>query len=453
MRCRIQYYLIAIFSLTFIFSCDKEEDPTHNEPEGYKQYGTPMANIPENEELVMYEVNLRAFSADGDLQGVQNRLDKIAELGVNIIWLMPIQTNGGPINSPYAISDYYAVDEEYGTLENLRTFIEEAHGRNMLVILDWVANHTAWDHSWMADSSWYSQDANGNIIHPAGTNWTDVADLNFDNEDMANQMIDAMKYWVLEANADGYRCDAADYVPFEFWKRAIDSLRALPNRELVLFAEGARNDHFQAGFDLNFDWSFYNRTVDIFSNGMNAEYLYSQHIVTYGAVPIGKEKVRFTTNHDQCAWDGTALDIYGSLDASLAAFAATLFYPGVPLIYTGQEIGWNVQIPFFSNSIINWNYGASTLENYKKLMNAYTNNEEFKLGALNNFSSSDVVCINREINGNIAWCIVNTRNANSSFNLPLELQNFSGTNLLDEGSFLLSGNTISLAAFEVLVFK
>ena len=412
-----------------------------------------MANIPDNEELVMYEVNLRAFSSSGDLQGVQNRLDNIAELGVNIIWLMPIQTNGGPINSPYAISDYYSVDEEYGTLENLRTFIEEAHNRGMLVILDWVANHTAWDNNWMVDSSWYTQDGNGTIIHPAGTNWTDVADLNFDNEDMANQMIDAMKYWVLEANADGYRCDAADYVPFEFWKRAIDSLRAIPNRELVLFAEGARNDHFEAGFDLNFDWSFYNRTVDIFASGSNASYLGNQHNITYSAVPEGKEKVRFTSNHDQCAWDGTAIDIYGSLDASLAAFAATLFYPGVPLIYTGQEIGWNIQIPFFTNSEVNWNYGASTLEKYKKIMNAYTNNEEFKTGVLNDYSSSDVICINREIVGNSAWFLVNTRNTNSIFNLPLELQNFSGTNLLDGGSFVVNGNTISLAPFETLVFK
>ena len=366
---------------------------------------------------------------------------------------MPIQTNGGFINSPYAISDYYAVDEEYGTLENLRTFIAEAHNRGMLVILDWVANHTAWDNTWMADSSWYSQDANGTIIHPPGTNWTDVADLNFDNENMANQMIDAMKYWVLEANADGYRCDAADYVPFEFWKRAIDSLRAISNRELVLFAEGARNNHFEAGFDLNFDWSFYNRTVSIFANGTNASYLGNQHNITYGAVPEGKEKVRFTSNHDQCAWDGTAIDIYGSLDASLAAFAATLFYPGVPLIYTSQEIGWNIQIPFFTNSVVNWSYGASTLENYKNLMNAYTNNEEFKIGALSDYSSSDIICINREIVGNSAWCLVNSKNTISSFSLPLELQNFSGTNLLDGSSFVVNGNTISLAPYETLVFK
>ena len=195
MRCRIQYYLIAFFSLASIFSCDKEEDPIDNDNDGYQQYGMPMANIPDNEELVMYEVNLRAFSSNGDLQGVQNRLDNIAELGVNIIWLMPIQSNGGPINSPYAISDYYSVDEEYGTLENLRTFIEQAHSRNMLVILDWVANHTAWDNNWMVDSSWYTQDGNGTIIHPAGTNWTDVADLNFDNE--VNHLCWLVFFWLV----------------------------------------------------------------------------------------------------------------------------------------------------------------------------------------------------------------------------------------------------------------
>jgi len=453
MRYRIQYYLIAIFSLGLFFSCDKKEDPIVRKSNGYQQYGTPLDNIPENEELVMYEVNLRAFSADGDLEGVEDRLDEISELGVNIIWLMPIQSNGGPINSPYAITDYYGVDEEYGTLENLRTFIGEAHARGMLVILDWVANHTAWDHNWMADSSWYSQDGNGTIIHPIGTNWTDVADLNFDNENMANQMIDAMKYWVLEANVDGYRCDAADYVPFEFWRRSIDSLRAIPNRELVLFAEGARNDHFDAGFDLNFDWIFYNRTVDIFASGTNASYLGNQHSITYSAVPIGKEKVRFTSNHDQCAWDGTAIDVYGGLDASLAAFAATLFYPGVPLIYTGQEIGWNMQIPFFSNSLVNWNYGASTLDFYKKIMSTYTNNEEFKSGILNDYSSSNIICINRRVVGNSAWCLVNSKNIISSFSLPLELQNFSGVNLLDGSSFTINGSTISLNPYEILVFK
>ena len=222
---------------------------------------------------------------------------------------------------------------------------------------------------------------------------------------------------------------------------------------MVFFAEGSRNEHCEAGVDVNFDCSFYKRTVSIFASGTNASYLGNQHNMIYGAVPAGKEKVRFTTNHDQCAWDGTAIDIYGGMDASLAAFAATLFYPGVPLIYTGQEIGWNIQIPFFTNSVVNWNYGTSTLEKYKKLMNAYTNNEEFKIGALNDYSSSNVICINREIVGNSAWCLVSSKNTISSFSLPLELQNFSGTNLLDGSSFVVNGNTISLAPFETIVFK
>ncbi|MDG1797197.1 MAG: hypothetical protein P8H35_01380 [Flavobacteriales bacterium] len=179
----------------------------------------------------------------------------------------------------------------------------------------------------------------------------------------------------------------------------------------------------------------------------------NQHSITYSAVPIGKEKVRFTSNHDQCAWDGTAIDIYGSLDASLAAFVATLFYPGVPLIYTGQEIGWNMQIPFFSNSLVNWNYGASTLDFYKKIMSTYTNNEEFKSGILNDYSSSNIICINRRVVGNSAWCLVNSKNIISSFSLPLELQNFSGVNLLDGSSFTINGSTISLNPYEILVFK
>ena len=141
------------------------------------------------------------------------------------------------------------------------------------------------------------------------------------------------------------------------------------------------------------------------------------------------------------------------MDASLAAFAATLFYPGVPLIYTGQEIGWNIQIPFFSNSTVNWNYGVSTLEMYKNLLNAYANNEEFKIGVLNDYSSSNIICVNREIVGNSAWCLVNSKNTISSFSLPLELQNFSGTNLLNGAVFSINGNTISLGPFETIVFK
>ena len=223
MKLHVPLLILTLLTM-MINGCKKEPLPT--EPTGYQQYGEPFSNVPATEDMVMYEVNLRAFSQDGNLAGVQQKLDHLASLGVNVIWLMPIQTNGGPLNSPYCISNFYEVDEEYGTLTELRNLVDEAHSRNMAVILDWVANHTSWDHPWIDSTGWHTTDAQGNIIHPSGTNWTDVADLNFDHLDLQHQMIDAMRYWVLEANVDGYRCDAADYVPFDFWQKAIDSLEA-----------------------------------------------------------------------------------------------------------------------------------------------------------------------------------------------------------------------------------
>jgi len=163
---------------------------------------------------------------------------------------MPVHPIGiiKTVNSPYCIKNYKEVNPEYGTLDDLRTLIREAHKRNMAVILDWAANHTSWDNPWIEHKSWYTQDGSGNIIHPAGTNWQDVADLNFNNSEMRLEMIRSMKYWVLTANVDGFRCDAADYVPFSFWKQAIK----IPNRKLIMLAEGACADHFTAGFQLNF---------------------------------------------------------------------------------------------------------------------------------------------------------------------------------------------------------
>ena len=206
------------------------------------QYETPFAEVPEISDVVMYEINERAFSTTGTFAGILPRLDSIKALSVNVIWLMPIHPIGvlNTVNSPYCVKNYLKVNPDYGTLEDLRTLVREAHKRKMAVILDWAANHTSWDNPWIENKAWYTQDGNGNIIHPAGTNWQDVADLNYNNADMRLAMIKAMKYWVLAANIDGYRCDAADYVPYDFWKQAIDTLINVPNRKLIMLAEGAR---------------------------------------------------------------------------------------------------------------------------------------------------------------------------------------------------------------------
>ena len=443
-------YIIFLTILTiFINGCKKQPDCP--EPMGYQQYGEPFSNVPATEDMVMYEVNLRAFSQEGNLAGVQQKLDHLASLGVNVIWLMPIQTNGGPLNSPYCISNFYEVDEEYGTLEDLRAFVAEAHNRNMAVILDWVANHTSWDHPWIDSTGWHTTDAQGNIIHPSGTNWTDVADLNFDNTALQEQMIDAMRYWVLEANVDGYRCDAADYVPFDFWQKAIDSLRSIPSREIIMLAEGARVDHFDAGFDMNFDWSFYNKGKEIFNQGTPATHWATLHQYTYGSIGEGKHKLRFISNHDECAWHDTPLGLYGSLDASIAAFAATLFYPGVPLLYTGQEIGYPTQLPFFSNLPVDWNYGQSTLSRYQQLMEVYKTHDVCRNGVFEDFSSTDAVLFKRVNNHETLWCIINTKNSSHHINVPNELQ---GVHLVEEltGQQIGFSNTLELLNFGVYLF-
>ena len=276
LKSTIMTILFRKFSLVFFLflsfyiaiSCKKDNNtgpvPSLTGPE---QYETPFTEVPATSDVVMYEINERAFSVSGDFAGILPRLDSIKALGVNVIWLMPIHPIGAinSVNSPYCVKNFMEVNPEYGSLEDLRTLVREAHNRKMAVILDWAANHTSWDNPWIQNKTWYTQDAAGNIIHPAGTNWMDVADLNFDNSLMRLEMIKALKYWVLAANVDGYRCDAADYVPFSFWKQAIDSLQKIPNRELILLAEGARNDHFSAGFKMNFGWSFYDKNVNVFN--------------------------------------------------------------------------------------------------------------------------------------------------------------------------------------------
>ncbi len=446
------------FLLLLAFSC-KKDDPVKpvNDVGGqdsvYQQYGMPFANVPDNEDIVMYEVNLRAFSTGGNLQGVIARLDELKALGVNVIWLMPIHPIGTirSVNSPYSVKDFKAVSSEYGNLADLRKLTDEAHARGMAIMLDWVANHTAWDHAWISNKSWYTQDANGNIIHPAGTNWQDVADLNFSNADMRQAMIDAMKYWVLEANVDGYRCDYADGVPFDFWKAAIDTLRAVPGRKIVMLAEGDRDDHFSAGFDLTFSWNFYGALKNIF-NGQPAGNLQTVHFNEYSDIPAGKHKLRFTTNHDESAWDQTPMVLFNGKKGALAASVTQIFMSGVPLIYTGQEVGRVSNVPFFSKSPIDWSANPDMLEAYKSILGVYSSTAAARRGMITFYPASDVACFTRTYQGEEILVLVNVRDDVVNFTLPAGLQNSAWINALT-GDALTLGGSVSFTAYQYLLLK
>ena len=412
------------------------EDPITPTPTGPQQYGTPLSNVPNVDKATIYEVNLRAQSSEGNLQGVIAKLDHIKSLGTNIIWLMPIYEQGqiNSVGSPYCVKNYEKISPEYGSLADLRSLTDQAHALGMAVILDWVANHTAWDHPWITSHpEWYSQNSSGQIIIPPGTNWNDVADLNFDQAAMRKEQIAAMKYWVLEANVDGFRCDYADGVPFDFWSEAITALKALPNRDILMLAEGSRSDHYQAGFDLTYGWNYYTALKNVWS-GSSTSTLTSTNQLEYNNIPSGKAKVRFTTNHDESAWDASPMTLFNGKNGAMAASVVNIFSGGVPLLYTGQEVGKTGTTPFFNNSNINWLANADMLANYQKLYSIYNQNSAARGNNISSYQlSNDLVCWKKTNGASSVLILVNVRNSSINVSIPPALTgNF--TNLMSGAS-------------------
>ncbi len=417
-------------------------------------FGSPYSNIPATNDMVMYEINERAFSTTGNFEGIIGRLDSIKALGVNVIWLMPIHPVGilKGINSPYCVKNYKEVNASFGTLDILRNLVTLAHQKNMAVIIDWVANHTSWDNPWISNTSWYTQDAAGNIVIPPGTNWNDVADLNYSNTDMKLAMIKAMKYWVLAANIDGFRTDAADLVPYDFWKQAIDTLKNMPGRNLILLAEGNRSDHFTAGFQMNYAWDFYGAVKNIFRSNGAAGSLFATNTNEYAAIPAGKKKLRFTTNHDESAWDATPITLFNGKQGALAAELVTAYMDGVPLIYGSQEVGRTATVPFFSNSPIDWTQNYDMVAAYKNIFSVYNNSNALRKGSLGAFADNDIVCFTKTYNMEEVLVMVNTRNSSINYTLPAALAGTAWTNAFNNSTVNLAAN-LSFTAYEYIVLK
>ena len=457
MRKNQKLFLIILMLSVGWASCKTSEAPTPEPTPPVvtetEQYGTPFSNVPNTQDIVMYEVNLRAFSGQGTLKGVQARLDSIKNLGVNVIWLMPIYPMGElkGVGSPYAVKNYKEVGSEYGTLEDLRTLVKEAHDNNMAVILDWVANHTSWDNPWITNKTWYTTDAAGNIVSPGG--WTDVADLNYGSTAMKKEMIKAMKYWVLTANVDGYRCDYADGVPYDFWKQAIDTLKAIPNHKLVMFAEGTRTDHFSAGFNLTFGWNFFNAMKNVFNQNQAANTINNTNIADYTNVPAGSHILRFISNHDDNAVDNAPFATFKGAGGSLSAFVLSLYMGGVPLIYNGQEVGNPTKLSFFTRTPIDWTINPAITAQYKKLISLRKTSNALKNGTIINYpGNTDIVAFKRTSGTEQVVVLVNVRDKAVNYTLDTSIANKSWTNGLT-GLIVNVGAEVTLAPFSYLILK
>ena len=459
----MRHIIFTYFLALFLFGCNNNDAPiapvpvvtTPTEP---KEFGTPFADVPSVKDMVFYEVNMRAFSSAGDFKGVQARLDSIKALSVNVLWLMPIHPVGqlksvGQLGSPYSVRDYQAVNPEFGTIEDLQNLVKEAHNRKMAVVIDWVANHTAWDNDWLTKNpNWYTKDAAGNITIPSGTNWQDVADLNFDNAEMRKEMINSMKYWIYKANIDGFRCDAADFVPFDFWKQANDSLQKLTTRKIIMLAEGSRVDHFTAGFQLNYAWDFFGKAKNVYKNNQSATGFLSLQQSEYNNLPTNAQKLRFTTNHDESAWDDTPVKLFGNAKGAMGAFIISTFMGGVPLIYAGQEVGRVDKTPFFSKSPIDWTANADYFNEFKNVMAFRQSSPVLRDGTLETFNDNDVMVFKKKLNGAEVLVMVNTRNATINYNLPTALNNTNWKNALTNATLPLS-NSVSFQPFQYFILK
>lgn len=381
--------------------------------------------VPDPQDVAMYQVNPRVFAAEKSFLAVAEQLDSIQNLGVNVVWFMPIYEIGqkNSVNSPYCIKDYKGVNPEFGTIDDFKYVVAECHKRGMSVILDWVANHTSWDNEWIEHKDWYTQDEEGNIISPEGTGWLDVADLNFDNPEMCQAMIDAMKFWVLEVGIDGFRCDAADFVPFEFWKQCVDALRAIPDHKLLMLAEGARKDHFEAGFEMNYAWHYLATLRRVFKNfgpstgvdmsdpryaNVNAASLIQVDENEYDGVPEGCVKLRFITNHDEAVNNSPVVDFHGE-QGSLAAFVAATFIRGGALVYGSQEVGYPGKINFFHYVPVDWTSNDVLREEYKRLLSIYNSHPAIRRGEVVAYPDEDVLMFDRKTEGDEVFVAVNVR--------------------------------------------
>lgn len=318
---------------------------------------------------LIYEVYLRSFSEAGTFQALEDRLPELRSLGVNVIWLMPIHPIGelnrkGRLGSPYSISDYTGINPELGTIDDFRRLVDAVHAQGMKIIIDLVANHTAWDSDLLLQhADWYTRDEDGAIVAP-NADWSDVADLNYDRHELRKYMVHMIRYWVEDVGIDGYRCDVAALVPTDFWDHVRNELDGI--KPVLMLAESSEPEHHLSAFDITYASATYDILDPLFAGEVGASAvtrILRNESLRY---PSGSLLLRFHTNHDKNAWDAPAVAKWGEEGVKLAA---TMMYmlPGVPLLYNGEEVGNTKTLPLFNAVPIDWSSGPSFRAHFEKL--------------------------------------------------------------------------------------
>ena len=381
------------------------------------------------ENAVIYEANLRQGTPERNLKGLQKRLPYLRDLGVDIVWLMPIhpiseKNRKGTLGSYYAVQDYKAVNPEFGTMEDLKEFVRTAHAHGMKVILDEVCNHTGCDNAWVTEHpEYYAKDKDGKMYGPF--DWTDTYKLNYKNPATGEAMADAMKFWITEADIDGYRCDVAGEVDTEFWEKTIPELNAI--KPIFMLAEASKPE-LMTVFNADYAWPMKDLFNDIAaSQGVNkyaqehkqnrkraaASDIYELLEQQAKDYPAGSIHMNMVTNHDLNSWEGTEFERYGEGLGAFILLSYTL--PGMPMLYTGQEVGFDHAFEFFEIDPVQPSYESNQLTSFYEMLNALKHNHsalnasgQLDTMQIYNTTSPDVLAFTRsDAQGDKVTVIVN----------------------------------------------
>jgi len=443
---------IVIASL-FLISCNSSKSGNNAAQEAETLPGMTTVHHPEwSKNATIYEVNIRQFTEEGTFDAFSAHIPRLKEMGIDILWLMPVHPIGeknrkGTLGSYYAVKDYKGLNPEFGDADDFSALVQTAHENGMKVILDWVANHTAWDHAWIDEHpEWYTKDEEGNLVSPF--DWSDVADLNYDNPELHTAMIDALEYWVREFDIDGYRCDVAGMVPVEFWDNARMALDNI--KPVFMLAEAEDAPLIVSAFDMEYGWEFHHIMNHVAKGDLDADSIQAYFDRQMRRFPRGAYKMNFTSNHDENSWNGTVWERMGDGAYAFAVLSSTV--PGMPLVYTGQEAGLDKRLEFFEKDQVEWKEHPF-FDLYKALFELKHENKALWNGEfggsfirLESSDQSNIYAFVREKEDDKVVAIFNLSDQEGEYEI-------SGKYLAGEYTVFMSDETVSLSDKETMTLK
>ncbi len=411
-----------------------------------------------SENAVIYEVNVRQYTPEGTLKAFEEHLPRLKDMGIDILWLMPIHPIGvekrkGGLGSYYSVQDYKGINPEFGTMQDFKDLVNKAHELGMYLILDWVPNHSAWDNQLVFDHpEWYQKNSNGSMISPF--DWTDVVALDYDNPELREYMTDALKFWVIEADIDGYRCDVANEVPLDYWNEATDEVRKV--KDVFFLAEAEVPEHHDKAFDMSYGWELHHIMNQLANGEANANNLRTYFKKNDSIFPQNSFRMHFTSNHDENSWNGTEFERMGNAYDALAVFTFTS--QGMPLIYSGQEAGLDKRLRFFEKDTIIWD-DLTYQEFYKRLIDLKKSNKALEHGSgggefiiLNNTQDKSIFSFLREKDGNKVLSILNFSDKPVEFKFDDEKANGSYNDYFEGSQVeIMTGDIIILEPWKYKV--